>query len=166
MSRFASSLALAVSLVAAAPASADQVQVPSSFTQIVVSPASAPGGATARQAGSAQAPPIWTTTIVTEPNRPSAMVPMYVGFATLQGLDYHTTTRALSTGVGREGNPVMGNVAGNKGAFLAVKAASTAGVILVGEKLWKKNRAGAVVFMAVANGLMASVVAHNYSVLR
>ena len=154
MSRFASSLALAVSLVAAGPASADQVQVPSSFTQIVVS-----------QAPPAQ-PPLMLTRVVVERKRPSAMVPMYVGFATLQGLDYHSTTRALSTGAGREGNPVMGNVAGNKGAFLAVKAASTAGVILLGEKLWKKNRAGAIVFMAVANGVMASVVAHNYSVLR
>ena len=154
MSRFACSLALVVSLVAAAPASADQIQVPSSFTQIVVSQAPAPQ------------PPLLTTRVLAERKRPSAMVPMYVGFATLQGLDYHTTTRALSTGVGREGNPVMGKVVNNKGAFLAVKAASTAGVILIGEKLWKKNRAGAIVFMAVANGVMASVVAHNYTVLR
>ena len=158
MSRFACSLVLVVSLAGAAPAAAGQISIPVAFTQAVIPPAPA-------AAASAQAP-LWTTRVLTESKRPASLIPMYASFALLQGLDYHSTTSAVSSGAGREGNPVMGSVVGNKGAFLALKAASTAGVVLMGEKLWKKNRAGAIVFMAVANGVMASVVAHNYSVMR
>ena len=159
MSRFACSLALVVSMASAAPVFADQISVPLTFAAAVAARDAAP------QAPLAQAP-LLTTRIVREQRRPAPLIPMYASFAALQGLDYHSTTKALSSGAGREGNPVMGPVVGNKGAFLALKAASTAGVVLVGEKLWKKNRAGAIVFMAVANGLMGAVVVHNYSIVR
>jgi hypothetical protein len=115
-------------------------------------------------------PPAVTVTVVAAPvvralrARPSVLVPLYVGFATLQGMDYHSTSRALAGGAGREANPMMRKIVGNRPAFIAVKAATSAGVILVGERLWKKNRVGAVVFMAIANGAMAAVVARNYSV--
>ena len=155
MFRFACSCVLVLAFFPAAAAKADQISVPTTFTQAVIAQQTAP-----------TAPPVWTTRVVTAQKRPSSLIPMYASFAALQGLDYHSTTKALSSGVGQEGNPVMGAVVGNKGAFLALKAASTAGVVLVGEKLWKKNRAGAIVFMAIANGVMASVVAHNYSVMR
>jgi hypothetical protein len=155
MFRIACSCVLVLAFFPAAPAKADQISVPTTFTQAVIAQQAAP-----------TPPPQWTTRVVTEQKRPSSLIPMYASFAALQGLDYHSTTKALSSGVGKEGNPVMGAVVGNKGAFLALKAASTAGVVLVGEKLWKKNRAGAIVFMAIANGVMASVVAHNYSVVR
>jgi hypothetical protein len=98
--------------------------------------------------------------------RPSALVPMYVSFAVLQGLDYRSTTRALRSGAGREANPLMRPIVGNRPAFLAVKAATGIGTIWAGEKLWKKNRAAAVVLMAVMNGAIGAVVAHNMSVAR
>jgi len=105
-----------------------------------------------------------TPAVRTLRERPSVLVPLYVGFATLQGMDYHSTSRALASGAGREANPMMRTIVRNRPAFIAVKAAASAGVILVGERLWKRNRVGAVVFMVVANGAMAAVVAKNYSV--
>jgi hypothetical protein len=98
--------------------------------------------------------------------RPSALVPMYVSFGALQGLDYSSTTRALRSGAGREANPLMRPIVGNRPAFLAVKAATTVGTVWAGEKLWKKNRAAAVVLMAVMNGAIGAVVAHNMSAAR
>jgi hypothetical protein len=167
MFRFACSCVLVLAFFPAAAAKADQISVPTTFTQAVIAQSSSTANAApARQAVVTEAPPLMTTRVVSEQKRPSSLIPMYASFAALQGLDYHSTTKALSSGVGQEANPVMGAVVGNKGAFLALKAASTAGVVLVGEKLWKKNRAGAIVFMAIANGVMASVVAHNYSVVK
>jgi hypothetical protein len=98
--------------------------------------------------------------------RPSLLVPMYVSFGVLQGLDYSSTTRALRSGAGREANPLMRPIVGNRPAFLAVKAATAVGTVWAGEKLWKKNRAAAVVLMAVMNGAIGAVVAHNMSVAR
>ena len=98
--------------------------------------------------------------------RPSALVPMYVSFAALQGFDYASTTRAISSGAGREANPVMGPVVGNRAAFLAVKAGSAAGTMWIAERMWKKHPAGAIVFMAALNGVMATVVTHNMRVVR
>src|SRR5687767_13111370 len=98
------------------------------------------------------------------PRRPAALVPLYAGFATLQALDYTSTRRALSSGAGVEANPLMRSIVGNPAAFTAVKVAGTAGVILAGEKMWKKNRVAAVIFVAAVNGALAAIVARNYSI--
>ncbi len=92
--------------------------------------------------------------------RPSLLVPLYVSTATLQGLDYVSTTRALQRG-GREANPVMHPIVGNPVTFAAVKAGAAAGTIWLSEKMWKRSRVGAVVLMAAVNGAMTAVVSHN-----
>jgi hypothetical protein len=97
-------------------------------------------------------------------DRPAPLIPLYASFATLQALDYASTTRALANGAGREANPVMRGIVNNRAAFIAVKAAAATGVILAGEKMWKKNRVAAVIFVAAANGAIAAVVARNYSI--
>ncbi|PYR93215.1 MAG: hypothetical protein DMF84_09465 [Acidobacteria bacterium] len=97
-------------------------------------------------------------------SRPAALVPLYAGFATLQALDYASTMRALANGAGAEANPMMRSIVKNPPAFIALKAAATAGVIVVGEKMWKKNRVGAVLFVAGANAAMAIAVGRNYAV--
>ena len=97
-------------------------------------------------------------------SRPAALVPLYAGFATLQALDYASTMRALANGAGAEANPMMRSIVKNPAAFIALKAAATAGVIVVGEKMWKKNRVGAVLFVAGANAAMAIAVGRNYAV--
>jgi Domain of unknown function (DUF5658) len=96
-------------------------------------------------------------------HRPSALIPLYASFATLQALDYASTTRALESGRGTEANPVMRSIVKSPPAFIAVKAAATAGVIVAGEMMWKKNRVAAVIFVAAANGAVAAIVARNYS---
>jgi uncharacterized protein DUF5658 len=97
-------------------------------------------------------------------HRPAALLPLYASFAMLQALDYASTARALSTGAGTEANPVMRSIVGNRAAFIAVKAGAAAGIVLAGEKMWKRNRVAAVIFVAAANGAVAAIVARNYSV--
>lgn len=97
--------------------------------------------------------------------RPGALVPLYLSLGTLNALDVHSTRRALTHG-GVEVNPLMKGVAGNAGALLAVKAAATTGMIYASEKMWKKNRVGAVVFMIAANSATAWIVQHNYRAAR
>lgn len=98
--------------------------------------------------------------------RPSALLPLYASLGMLQALDVHSTRRGLAAG-GREANPVMQSVVRNRAAFVGVKAATTAGVILASERLWRKqNRKAAVVLTALTNIGLAAVVAHNYRVAR
>jgi hypothetical protein len=97
-------------------------------------------------------------------SRPPLLVPMYASFATLQTLDYHSTRRALGSGAGREVNPLARSIVKHRPAFIAAKAAATAGMVLAAEKMWKTHPVRAIVFMGVANVAMAAVVAHNYSV--
>jgi hypothetical protein len=95
--------------------------------------------------------------------RPAALVPMYVSFSVLQGLDVHSTLRALDSGA-VEANPLMKGVAGSAIGMAAVKTAAAAGVIYASERMWKHNKVAAVVFMAATNSAMAWVVQHNHRV--
>jgi hypothetical protein len=159
MVRISYVFALALTLASAMPASAQQDSA---------APAPTPPLFAERQAVS-DAVPIFSPAPSVTParqKRPSVLVPMYVSFAALQGLDYSSTTRALRSGAGREANPLMRPIVGNRPAFIAVKAATGVVTIWAGEKLWKKNRAAAVVLMAVMNGAVGAVVAHNMSVGR
>lgn len=97
--------------------------------------------------------------------RPASLIPLYVSFGTLQVLDTHSTSRALANG-GVEANPMMRGFAGNEVGMLAVKAAGTAGVIYASEKMWRRNKAAAVIFMIAANAGMTWVVQHNYRASR
>jgi hypothetical protein len=92
------------------------------------------------------------------PRRPMALTALYGTYGTLQALDVVTTRRALSAGA-RERNPAMKD--GNMGAMIAVKAAAGLSTIYFTERLWKKNRVGAVIVMAALNGATAAIVAHN-----
>lgn len=96
--------------------------------------------------------------------RPASLLPMYVSLGALQGLDYVSTTRAISSGAGREANPMMKPVVGNRAAFLAVKTGATAGTIWIAERMRKKHPVRAVVFMVATNAAMAAIVAHNFSI--
>ena len=95
--------------------------------------------------------------------RPGLLPALYAANVALQALDAHSTLSAMGHGA-EEANPVMKGVVGNRGALLAVKAGAAAGTIFIAEKLWRRNRVGAIVLMAVVNGVTAAVVAHNYRV--
>lgn len=99
------------------------------------------------------------------PSRPRLLVPLYVSFAALQGFDAVTTIRALDRGA-VEANPMLGGLANNRGALLAVKASASAGTIYLSERLWRKNRVAAVALMAALNGAYAVIVAHNWRAVR
>ena len=96
-------------------------------------------------------------------HRPALLVPLYMSFATLQALDIHSTLRAPQFG-GREANPVLQGVVGSPGGFIAAKAGIAAGMIYVTEKLWKRNRAAAIITMLALNSTYSVVVGHNYAV--
>jgi hypothetical protein len=98
-------------------------------------------------------------------DRPAALLPLYASFVALQGMDVHSTTRGLNRGA-VEANPFMKDVAGNPGALVAVKAASTAGIVYGVERLRKKNRAAAIAVMIGLNAATAYVVQHNYRVVK
>src|SRR3954447_15348880 len=114
-----------------------------------------------------QASPATAAPIVVQPSataqRPSVLVPLYVSFATLQGLDIHSTLRAAEFG-GREANPVVGGMLGSPAAFVAAKVGMTASIYFVSERLWKRNKTAAVLTMIALNSTYGALVAHNYAV--
>ena len=113
----------------------------------------------------AQLPPAPDLT-AQRPRRPGSLPALYGAFVGLQALDVHSTRSGIESGRAREANPLLKNVARNSAGLIAVKAASTAGLIIGTEKLWKKHRVAAVVVMAAVNAATAYVVVHNYRQLR
>ncbi len=110
----------------------------------------------------------WTGRPVVAPRaarRPGALPWLYVSFGAVQALDVYSTARALESGA-KEQNPVLAQFRGHLGATLALKAATGAATIFAVERLWKKNRAGAIAVMVAANGVTAVVAAHNWRVAR
>ena len=81
----------------------------------------------------------------------------------LQALDAHSTMSAIRNGA-HEANPFMQGVAKSNSAMLAVKAGVAASTIFFAEKMWKRNRVGAVAMMIALNTIDAMVVVHNYGV--
>jgi hypothetical protein len=100
---------------------------------------------------------LWS--VAPAPRRPSGLAALYGTYGALQALDGVTTRRALAAGA-TEQNPLMKS--GNVGAMIAVKAAAGVSTIYFAEKMWKKNRVGAVIVMAALNGATAAIVANNH----
>ena len=95
--------------------------------------------------------------------RPVLLPPLYASTIVLQALDAHSTMSAIGNGA-HEANPFMQSVAKNNGAMVAVKAGVAASTIYFAEKMWKRNRVGAVAMMIALNTIDALVVVHNYGV--
>ena len=100
-----------------------------------------------------------------KPRRPKGLIPLYGSFAALQVLDVHSTTRAIDRGA-IEMNPLMKGIAGSPVGMLAVKAGATTGMVYASERIWKRNKTAAVLFMIAANSAMGWVVQHNYRAVR
>ena len=101
-----------------------------------------------------------TLPVMRTPTRPAALPLMYASLVGLQAYDVYSTRTALGRGA-YEANPIMGGVAGSTTGLVVAKAASTAGIIFIGERLWKKNRVAAVVSVAIANGIVAAIAMNN-----
>lgn len=93
--------------------------------------------------------------------RPAALVPLYVAFGGLQVLDAHSTMNAVDAGA-REANPVVRQALGNTAGMLALKSGAAVGVVMLTEKLWRRNRTAAIVTMIAINSAYATIAAHNY----
>jgi hypothetical protein len=87
-------------------------------------------------------------------------------YVALNALDIYTTTRALGSGRGAEGNPVLGPVAPSPAALTAVKIATTATTLVMAKRLWKQHRVASITLMIAANVGTSFVVAHNAMIAR
>lgn len=96
--------------------------------------------------------------------RPSSFPALSLTYQTLSGLDWYTTTRALTRG--RESNPLLEPIARHPVALLAAKSAGAAATIYLAERLWKRNRLAAIGVMVAANAATAIVISHNAAVGR
>jgi hypothetical protein len=97
--------------------------------------------------------------------RPAALIPLYVGFGSVQALDVHSTLLAIDRGA-RETNPLVRFTTGSPAGLIALKTGSTAGVIYLTEKLRKRHPVAAVLVMIGLNSGYAMVAAHNYRIAR
>ena len=97
--------------------------------------------------------------------RPAVLPTLYTSLAALQFYDGYSTLYGQSRGA-REANPTMRWMADSPARLWTVKAATTAVSIAIAERMWKRNRVGAIVTMAAVNGVAAVVAVHNTSVLQ
>lgn len=97
--------------------------------------------------------------------RPTALAGLYASLAGLQVYDAMSTAKGMKQGA-REANPLMQGAVHNSAMFWSVKAATTVLPMIMAEKMWKRNKVGAVVMMAVANSVAATVAANNARVLK
>ncbi len=97
--------------------------------------------------------------------RPAVLPTLYTSLAAMQLYDGYSTLYGQSRGA-REANPTMRWMADSPARLWTVKAATTAASIAIAERMWKRNRVGAIVTMAAVNGVAATVAVHNASVLR
>jgi hypothetical protein len=105
--------------------------------------------------------PISATYVPATPaKRPTILPVLYATLGAMQAFDLYSTAAALKAGA-HETNPMAAAYAGNTASMLALKATTTAGTIFFAERLWKKNRVGAIVLMAAINGATAAVSMRN-----
>ena len=133
----------------------------STITYAASDPAAAPATpltAAVSRAAKEAAPEIAPWAVHEPEQRPKALLAMYGAYAGIQVMDVVSTRKAIAAGA-RESNPVMGD--GNVGRMIAVKAATGVSTIYFAERMWKKNRVGAVIVMAALNGASAAIVARN-----
>lgn len=92
--------------------------------------------------------------------RPPVFAALYATLGAMQAWDVYSTTVALKAGA-REANPTTAGVAGNPGSLIALKAVTTAGTIVFAERMWKRNKVGAIVMLIAVNSATAAVSMHN-----
>ena len=130
-------------------------------TTLFISLALLPATAYAQPAEPDQSP-----SAVTEPApRPVLLTTLYAAFVGLQALDVHSTMLAVQSGAGQEANPALRQI--GSPALFAMKAGTTASIILASERLRKDHHPlAAVMLMIGANSAYAMITAHNYAVLQ
>ena len=92
--------------------------------------------------------------------RPMILPALYVSLGAVQAWDVYSTSAALKAGA-VERNPLVAPIAGNSAGMIALKVGTAATTVFFAERLWKKNRVGAIVMMAAINGATAAVAMRN-----
>ena len=119
----------------------------------------------AEAAAPAEAPAPFAAPAWTPARRPLALPALYAGSAALQAFDAYSTLKALHLGA-REANPFMQGAVGNPAVLIGVKAAVTTASIVAAEQMWRQHhQMRAIALMAISNGVMAAVAAHNASAI-
>jgi hypothetical protein len=93
------------------------------------------------------------------------MLSLYVATAAIQGLDAHSTLRAIDAGA-VETNPLVRPFVSHPPAFVAFKMGVAAGLIYVGHGLAKKSKPAAVVALIATNIAYGYLVHRNYEAAR
>ena len=99
------------------------------------------------------------------PRSSRVLASLLVSTVVMQALDVHSTFQVLDRG-GLEANPVMAPLAGNRGAFIATKAAVATATVLAARHLGKRNKVAAIATLVAVNSAYAFVIDHNYRVAR
>jgi hypothetical protein len=97
------------------------------------------------------------------PGRSMVLSALYATTALSQGLDAHSTMRALNAGA-TERNPLMSYLTSHPPAFVALKTGAAAGLIYAGQRLAKRNKTHAVIALVAVNSAYLTIAAHNYRV--
>lgn len=92
--------------------------------------------------------------------RPAILPALYAALGAVQVWDVYSTRAALAAGA-REANPTAAPFTQNAGSMLGLKAATTASTIFFAERMWKKNKVGAIVMLVAVNGATAAVSMQN-----
>jgi hypothetical protein len=103
-----------------------------------------------------KAPPVQISNV----KRPVVLPALYATLGGMQAWDIYTTTRALKVGA-HEANATAASFSSHAGSLVGLKAATTVGTIFFAERMWKKNKVGAIVMLTVVNGATAVVSMHN-----
>ncbi len=106
--------------------------------------------------------PTYRTPVMNRQARPLALPVLYATLGVLQGMDFYTTQKGMALGA-HETNGLIRN--GNSGTTMALKTASTTATIFIAERMWKKNKAGAIALMVATNVVFGAVVANNARVI-
>lgn len=101
------------------------------------------------------------SSFVPQGERPAILPALYATLGVMQAWDIYSTRSALNAGA-RESNPTAAPFAGNMGSMVGLKVATTAGVVLLAERMWKKNnKVAAIATMIAINGVTAAVSMRN-----
>jgi hypothetical protein len=96
----------------------------------------------------------------------SSVITLSASLVSLQAYDTYSTLSALKLG-GTETNPLMQGVVKHPAALILLKGGVAAGSIFAATRLWQQHHRGAAIaLLAMTNGTIAVVAAHNASVLR
>ena len=99
-------------------------------------------------------------------SRPSIlMVSSYAVTAIVQGLDAHSTFKALDAGA-VETNPLLTPLANNRKGFIALKVAIAAALIYEGHGTSKQHKIRALLILGAIDAAYVGLARHNYQVAR